>query len=204
MNKKGFCVKLTPEQKKDLLSDYLSGSDVPELMSKYNCSHGTIYNICKGQYRQKDNQSYLKLVENFQQQNQLEIGWIAGIIDGEGYLGIAELREQGNVRWSGPRISVSSTTACMQKRLAQAFGSGTICLKDKSSYKNQKDVYCWDLASSKECAAFLTVIEPVLIVKKEQAQLVKEFSLRRLRGERYTEWEQEAIERIHALNKRGK
>lgn len=204
MNKKGFCVKLTPEEKKKLSEDYILGFDLETLMKKYKCSHGTIYNICRGLYTVKDMKVYNNLVSNFQKCLATELGWVAGIIDGEGYIGISNLRNRGKVRWAGPRIQVTSTTACMQKELARIFCAGEIHLRDNTKMYNQKDTYSWALASSKEVGAFLTVIEPLLIVKKEQATIVKEFSLRRLRGERYTDWESDAISRIHTLNQRGR
>lgn len=209
MNKKGFCIKLTSEEKEQLAKDYVCGYDLTSLMEKYKCSHGTIYNICKGLYTEKDMTVYNDLVSKFQKCSPTELGWIAGIIDGEGYIGISKLRNKnrakmhGKIQWTGPRISVASTTICMQKELARIFGSGEIHLK-QNKRDNQRDTYAWALSSSREVGAFLTVIEPLLVVKKHQAGIVKEFSLRRLKGNRYTTWEDDAITKIVQLNKRGK
>lgn len=98
----------------------------------------------------------------------LQIGYIAGIIDGEG--SICLTRNAPNEHRS-PVLSVSSTTKEMLDYLKENLGGSISTVKkDKESYK---DAWHWKIKGNK-AIEILKVIEPYLLVpeKRKRAKLI--------------------------------
>jgi hypothetical protein len=130
--------------------------------------------------------------------------YIAGFIDGEGYIGIKWTEKQRMV----PRICISNThegVLLIIKYILESWEvSSFVCSAVREG--NRKLSYSLNINSS----CILTVLEnilPYLIVKQQQARLILEFcTLRKLEGKfgnNYVDREQVIYEELKVLNKRG-
>ena len=142
-----------------------------------------------------------------------EAAYVAGIVDGEGTINIAEgwcARKRGNSYH--PRLSVGSTSKKLVDCLIRVFGGRSTARKVPSNPK-AKDQWCWYL-NGYEAVTLLLEIRPFLVIKPLQANLVlavprfREFTGKRARGRNWTPTElaqgAEAYACMHRLNKRGR
>lgn len=102
--------------------------------------------------------------------------YIAGFVDGEGYLGI---RKQTNKNCKlgyhhSLVVKVSQLEKCREPLdyMKEKYG-GTISKPTMTG--NRRPVVAWELANTKAIKAFLDDVQEYLIVKKPQAQLLREF-----------------------------
>lgn len=103
--------------------------------------------------------------------------YLAGLFDGEGYVGIVPGRQRKSENMSHTlRISISNNHPDLMKWLLKEFG-GSIRKKRQKGFLNQE----WRL-SSKQALVFLNTIRPFLIVKKEQVEIAIEFQSDRVIG----------------------
>lgn len=106
------------------------------------------------------------------------IGWSAGIIDGEGSIGIVlRRRNRGGCNWVDycVRVTISNTDLNMMLKLVELWGGNFH--KVSRPTRNHKDCYhycCTGLMVLK----MLELIEPYLITKKVRAQLAISFQKR--------------------------
>ena len=101
-----------------------------------------------------------------------ELAYIAGIVDGEGYIGIsADHRKRNPVRpcWR-LRVSVTNNNEWLMQYLKFAFG-GSVTMKSGSRVK---PCYDWVLNRGK-AAEFLKLILPYLRLKRPQAEIAIKF-----------------------------
>jgi len=101
--------------------------------------------------------------------------WLAGIIDGEGYIGIVQQpRKDTDKKFNYTLVvKVASTDAEMIPTCFEWTGIGNVGYKES---KNPKwaDARTWQIAN-RQAKYFLEAIEPYLIVKKNQARVALEF-----------------------------
>lgn len=110
--------------------------------------------------------------------SQIDIGWTAGIIDGEGSV-IAGPRPKQKGRISVgwyTRVSVANTDIRMLEKLKSLWG-GYISGAKVNRPDRCLDIYAWSI-NHKKVIPFLEQIEPHLIVKRKQAELVLELQRR--------------------------
>lgn len=91
--------------------------------------------------------------------DEAELAYLAGIIDGEGCIGVAKRRYV--------RLRVSNTNFDLIQWLYQKFGGSIWNVKVKGNRRAQK---CWTL-KAKKATDLLECVLPYLIIKEEQAQL---------------------------------
>jgi len=138
----------------------------------------------------------------------LEIPYLAGLIDGEGCITICFRREFLNLE---PRISIVNTSGDIIKWARDVLGCGKISHRAQHNL-NRKDSYCLTITGNKNIKEILLEIIPYLKIKKHIASLVLEFCNYRsnLKGRKgsgkrkYTEKEINLAKQVRALNKRGK
>lgn len=100
--------------------------------------------------------------------------YLAGFIDGEGYIGIIKDERRINRRRIDSYtavIKVANTDENIIRWLKDSFG-GTIykrMMKEK-----QNDAYCWTL-EGKKLLPFLEKVSPYLKIKKRQSEVIKFF-----------------------------
>ena len=101
-----------------------------------------------------------------------DLAYLAGIVDGEGYIGIsADHRNRNPDRpcWR-LRVVVTNTNEWLMHHLKFSIGGGTIRLRNG----NLMPCYQWSIERGK-AAEFLKLILPYLRLKKPQAELAIKF-----------------------------
>lgn len=103
-----------------------------------------------------------------------EIAYIAGVLDGEGYLGIGKYPRLGNkhLGYRGHMV-ISNTHIPMLQHIKKLIG-GKIVLLSGTSRDGVKRCFTLTLTTN-SIKEWLPQIEPYLIVKKEQASTLLEF-----------------------------
>ena len=122
-----------------------------------------------------------------QQVTQIEIGWLAGMIDGEGYLGFQAYKTRNNHRSVSVELSITNTDEQMILRLQnilQRIGvnpyinNSTYKIKHKPTHKN---VWKIVLHRMNKVLKVLEIVNPYLTgQKQERGKLVLEYCQSRL------------------------
>lgn len=129
-----------------------------------------------------------------------ELAYAAGIVDGEGSIGIykhsAAKNRDGSFRRFPPLrvfVSVSQCDIRLPVWMKERFGGHVSSLGIPKT--GRRPAYQWGLHGSEAIREFLTSIQPHLLIKREQATVALEFiQLGRLHIPRYaTEGEKQAI-----------
>jgi hypothetical protein len=143
-----------------------------------------------------------------------DLAYVAGIIDGEGWISIKNRTIKNGNRNYALKVGVGNTNEWLINWLKFSFG-GSVCLK-KKWLVNQKQQWIWDL-STKQASEFLKLILPYLRLKKPQAELAISFQSRRkyrgnpnwkIKGKRRMSDAEIALDEadktlMHSYNKRG-
>lgn len=135
-----------------------------------------------------------------------ERAYVAGIVDGEGYVGLV-LKHKNRVRPSYfPQIQVSNVDENLMRYLEQLVPA-SFFLKIGSRAKNQKDCFIWAIQRTDGAKKFLELVLPYLIVKKQRAQVLLQYCQSRLlRGLRssYIPEEIACYSQLRVLNRKGR
>ena len=140
-----------------------------------------------------------------------QLGYLAGIVDGEGCLTVT--RERTKYYASGfkysPVFKIVNTDLELLKYIQRLIGSGSI-IQLKQRLQNRKQIYQLELYPNAQ-RQILPLIAPLLRCKKQQAEcLIKLLTLtaghhanHRYRKVDHSEKIEELYERIRPLNRRG-
>jgi hypothetical protein len=138
-----------------------------------------------------------------------QCAYIAGIVDGEGTISISHNNIQGKNSYSIV-MRVYNTDKKLINWLCKKTGLGAIKIQKNAVWErnNIKVLYKWDLYAN-NIRQFLPLIEPYLIIKKKQAQIMIEWlSKPRLNGYSITDerrkYKKEMCIKMLKLNRRGK
>lgn len=140
---------------------------------------------------------------------EVEKAYTAGIIDGEGYIGIKCSTREHVQRERSHRVyvAVSNTDQKMIKFLHDRFG-GSVEYKEFPK-KNCRPQWRWR-TSARNAVQFLTLIQPYLITKKLHANVAMGFQTTVSSMNKGSGLDEETLmmrdvcmNRIHQLNKRG-
>jgi len=103
--------------------------------------------------------------------DQFSIGWLAGIIDGEGTVTI----DKESNRYRRPVISVSSTDIEILNRIQGMIG-GSITVKNRERAPHHKLAYMWKMHGSQKVIEVLKIIAPHMSCpkKKNRANFILE------------------------------
>ena len=143
--------------------------------------------------------------------------WLAGFIDGEGYIGITFQRKKETIRQSAsrryhPYLIITNSNQQILEEIKKIVGYGkvyTMCGRNK----NQKQAFQYKLTNMKMLDVVLRLISPHLCIKQQQCALLLDFiNVRKNakiitgRGRRgcssYTT-EEEIYQKLRSLNRRG-
>lgn len=127
----------------------------------------------------------------------LNLHYIAGIVDGEGWIGLSKHKDN---RMLSIAISVKMVNKAIPTALYDQFG-GSLYLNKRMKEPTKKPVYEWKIGNAK-AIGFLTVIAPLLIIKKPQAFLVLQYY--NVRNECSADGHQNIKDVMTELNRRGK
>jgi hypothetical protein len=201
-NIKGSQVRLSSTQKGVIRALYLDGVPYQKIVNRFGCSLSNFWNVVRGLQLQVRDVKFQQNITQISALTEAEKGWIAGIIDGEGYIGLVE--NDNGTRSLTPRVDVHSTTKCMQVELQRLVGAGY--LGRKRLREGEKQVFSWSLWAVETVGPFLEVVTPYLIVKRRVAHVVLDYCTRRrvLRGQSYDARDWRALKRVRELNKRGR
>ena len=142
------------------------------------------------------------------------IGWLAGIIDGEGTIGITRSNAKAYKHpYLKPTFHISNTnTKILDKaemiiRKIHPFTKVHITVTNRN-VERQKTGYRLSVDSQKDMIKILPVIIPYLIAKKEQATLLLDFCTRRVLRLKHSWYEfgdldQMQYQRCKEINRRG-
>lgn len=106
--------------------------------------------------------------------SKLTAAYIAGFVDGEGYIGIVKDDRRNNSRRTDSYttvIKIANTDRSIIDWLLSSYG-GTF--HKRTMKEGQKDAYYWTLAGEK-IVPFLDKIAPYLKIKRKQADVVRQF-----------------------------
>lgn len=97
-----------------------------------------------------------------------QLGWLAGMMDGEGSISIDKNGQ--------PRAFIVSTTP-IGEILQWMTGMGTI---DIAEYEDRKTIYRWRVCSVGTVHKLLSVLYPYLLIKKRHCEVVIKYCEERL------------------------
>jgi len=106
----------------------------------------------------------------------VELAYAAGIIDGEGCIGISQPRNRG---FYSLNVEVAMTDPKPIKFFSDKFGGRFEIKKSKTS--TGRTIYRWSLQSEK-AQEFLRSISPFIVAKTEQVETALEFPVGSLNG----------------------
>lgn len=144
-----------------------------------------------------------------------DLAYIAGLVDGEGYVGLvktSEIRRRKKIKDNithcfAPTVKINMTSRVAIQFIQSIFG-GKIYFTPKPA--PNRDVYDWQLTNKKDCKRVLEEILPFLRLKKRQAEILLDFIFLReskpktnSSGGTYTENEWKCWREIKKLNKKG-
>lgn len=125
--------------------------------------------------------------------------YIAGLIDGEGYIALLPSKQpELHNKSFGPvvKLGMTGSISKMIMDVLYAKYGGHLEYRERSK-KNPKwkDVHYWILKSRRKVKIFLDDIEPYLLIKKEQAVLLQEFCTLPSSHTKYGSFSQETVSR---------
>jgi hypothetical protein len=128
--------------------------------------------------------------------NKTDKAYLAGLIDGEGHIGLYIVRKEK--KGFRPAIGIANTNLKVLEWVKSNYEG---CLSTQRFIDTtRKTVYSWSIGSKSKCLRLLNDVLPYLRIKKEQAVLLIEYC--KTKGWRKMEirdWE--IKEKLHALKK---
>lgn len=115
--------------------------------------------------------------------SKLTAAYLAGLIDGEGYLGIQKNKREDNIGGYGYMgvIKICMIDENIIKWLKNSFGGN---FEKRIGKDNRQDSYGWTLRHGKNIEPFLNKVYPYLKVKRKQADILKKF-FKTFNGDQY-------------------
>ena len=121
-------------------------------------------------------------ISSFINMKEKEISWLAGFIDGEGYIGITFQRKKENSRQSAsahyhPYLIISNNNYEVLKNIKEFVCSGYVyrSLRNSELRNKQKQSFQYKLTRMRELESLLYSIQPYLHIKQKQCELLLEF-----------------------------
>lgn len=131
--------------------------------------------------------------------------YLAGFIDGEGYISLITHKDIRTKRryTLDIRFQIDNTNKAILERIQDLIG-GTIRLKSKSTDK-WKEVYRLELKDLNRIEKVVKQILPYIFIKKEQCKLIIAYCRSRKNNinKGYSDKELEIVQLFKKLNKRG-
>ncbi len=131
------------------------------------------------------------------------LGYICGIVDGEGSIGFQKRKDRKKRRGYAMKIQVANDDHSLLKWLKAVTDLGNVYAKGTKSY-------AWYITRITDAASFLKTIIPHLKVKDETAKLMLHFLMSRIEAHKkskkppYTKEEETLIRQVYELNGRSK
>lgn len=113
--------------------------------------------------------------------SETERAWLAGVIDGEGSVGIYRSTDGRRIE-----VQVGNTHLGFVSKIRDVVGCGSICLRHSKGtlHKGRKPLYQYTMKGSERGLKLLEQVLPYLIIKKEKAEAI----LHELRTHPFGRW----------------
>lgn len=135
----------------------------------------------------------------------IELAWLAGIIDGEGCIGLYYNRKN-NAAYR-PIITIVNTNNKLIIRICSLLNKLNIKYyfgtRKQNIQKNWKKSYCITIQYKKGVNKLLESIIPYIHAKKKQIYIVNKFCKTKYHKYGYSKIEKKNFEKMKELNKRG-
>lgn len=144
--------------------------------------------------------------------NTISKEYIAGFLDGEGYVGLIKRKSVASNRgfYYKPVVKIAQRTKDSEvlNILKDMYGG---FLSNRKAFGNSNESSMWELASKKQIKPFLEDISRLSLIKKEQIKIVLDFiSIKELKNslsenEKQEIYKQQSLchQKLLKLNKRG-
>jgi hypothetical protein len=104
----------------------------------------------------------------------LQLGYIAGLIDGKGSIGITSFQKKNGRYQFQVRVSIHNCNKDVMNYIMSVIGCGHVNHRDRSmGLKNWKDSYTWSV-TCQNAFELLGIVKDHLIIKKRQAEVAIE------------------------------
>jgi hypothetical protein len=138
--------------------------------------------------------------------SETDLAYLAGLIDGEGYVGVRESNNRKRGYQLSPIVEISGTNFPFLLKVREKIGAGHIRTYDSKNRKWKSSVK-FQICRLIDIVALLNRLLPYLILKKQQAELLIQFCNSRLktplRGNSYSEEEINIFYKLKELNRKG-
>ena len=169
--------KLTSEEREKIVGIYRAGlvTNIALLTRKFNVNKTTISRILRKCGIRPPLRQHLWKVTVVIPKEGWKISYLAGLLDGDGYVGIVNNKRKD--RSPTPRIAIYNTSLSLMKWLIINFGGQYRLRKDQTNAKVDKYIrkrpqYKWEIERVLDILRILNAITPYLIVKNSEAKEV--------------------------------
>lgn len=144
-------------------------------------------------------------LQKIQDMTELEVAYLAGIIDGEGTLTLAHRRRNEERGWENiePHLSISNTDPNLMQYLSQLLGAPFYAAREKRNHKWKQSLII-SISAFVELEALLSRVIPYLVVKRRRAEIMLALVRRRLARLPYTDEDRQMVREFRQLNRRGR
>lgn len=149
-------------------------------------------------------------MDNQQANTYFKIGWITGILEGEGWFILnRQLLPSGNYRYV-PVIGMNNTSEEVVQRYANILKEWDIGIwigKRKFLETKNKDQWITNVRGFQRCKKFISVIKPYLQHKIRQLELLEEYIEHRNglgKDDPCGAYEESIFKKVQELNRKGK
>lgn len=111
----------------------------------------------------------------------INLAWLAGFVDGEGYLGLISR----GTRYV-TQVSIANTNLTVMKKVSEILMemaiNHSLTTTDKNNLKNGKKYHIVQINRFESIATLLAELMPYLVAKKQEAHVLYEYCMRRMRS----------------------
>lgn len=109
-------------------------------------------------------------MNNLNEQPEWKLGWLAGMLDGEGCIGLYHTYHN---KYYAPRVQVVNTHEPTIVAFALATGMDQVSKRQPKG--NRKVLYHWEIRSVDEVYSLLSKVLPYMLTRRKQAELLFEY-----------------------------
>lgn len=123
-------------------------------------------------------------MDNQQLSSQYNIGWLAGIIDGEGCFQIAKQKRPNKTFYFRPQIVIGNTNVAIIENISKIAKELElpyyILTREKATHISTRPFHVLTVIGLKRCQKWIDIVHDKVVGKSEQAKIMKEFIEHRL------------------------
>lgn len=176
---RGIGIKnLSSYDKKEIRGLYKNGLSICKIKKKLNFAERTIYTHTKDLLKKEREKDLNFFVNKLDKLTEKQMGYLAGIIDGEGCISIGSHKNTKTKPYFFPTIDISNTDKRLMVFVNSILPSSYILKKDNGKigkYKCNKKLYVYRIYNQQKVGLFLKKIMPFLLLKKERAKIMLKF-----------------------------